>query len=123
MRDSIDYIYEELSKKHGIPVKCIQQLEKDWWLGVRKELASNSGRRILIPNFGNIHVNLKTLKGMNYYSNLDKEKLEDDWKNGRIPWMRYLHKYVRITRRQRVSQTLLDNIRKRVNRKKGERGL
>lgn len=123
MRDSIDYIYEELSKKYNIPVKCIEQLEKDWWYGVKKEMSSKSGRRILFPNFGSIYVDLYVLHGKNNAHKQNLINLEESWRSGKIPWMQYLKKWNINTRGQIQCQTMIDNIRKRVNRKKGERGI
>lgn len=123
MRDSIEYIYEELGKKYNIPAKCIEQLEKDWWYAVRKEMASKSGRKILFPNFGSIYVDMYTLHGKNEWNKKAIVDLEEKWKSGRIPWMNYLRKWILYTRTHTQCQEMLDNIRKRANRKKGERGL
>lgn len=123
MRDSIDYIYKELAEKHNLPIKHIEQLEKDWWKSVREEMSSKSGRRILFPNFGSIYIDVKTAHAK---LNVNKKYLIDldaKWKSGGIPWMQYLRKHLNYTRNVVQCQTIIDNMRKRVNRKKGERGL
>ena len=123
MRDSIDYIYEELSKKYNLPVQDIQQLEKDWWGSVKKEMSSKSGRRILIPNFGSIYIDLRTTHGKLKANRQYLIDLEEQWKSGRIPWMKYLYKWRNYTRNVVQCETIINNMRRRVNRVKGERGL
>ena len=123
MRNSIDYIYKELAEKHDLPIKYIEQLEKDWWKSVREEMSSKSGRRILMPNFGSIYIDVKITHAKLTANKKKLVELEALWKSGGIPWMKYLAKNVSYMRNVVQCQTIIDNMRKRVNRKKGERGL
>ncbi len=121
MRDSINSIYEALAEKHNVPKEAIKQLEKDWWYAVRKEMASGSGRNIIIHNWGSLHLKKHKLIQALWCINRDKQLNEVKFKEGKIEQIPYLYKWMALTRIENRYSRILKNVKKREARKKGDR--
>lgn len=123
MRNSVDYIYKELSKKHNVSEECIKTLEKEWWRSVMREVSSGSGKRVTIPNFGSLYVDVYNVNSAIFRYGLAHEKLERDFKEGKLEQMFYLRKWLRIHQALFKLEQIKNNMQKRDVREKGERGL
>ena len=123
MRDNIDYIYLELSEKYNVPIECIEQLEKDWWKSVKKELGSKSGKDIIIPSFGTIYIRREIVDKR--IASLTKvlQDLELKFKNKEIDWMPYLYKWRDINYMLASANLIKENLLRRDGRQKWERGI
>ena len=123
MQHSVDCIYEILANKYNIPKEAIKQIEFDLWKAIRQEMGKKEGKEILLANIGSFYID-------KWMVNITKQRieeriqlLEEQFKNNEFEQITYLYKWMNLNRILKDTNSILEGIEKRKNRKKGDRGL
>lgn len=121
-------IVEKLSNKFNLPEEQINDIVKNLWKNIKKDLSSGKGRDIRLKGFGKFYLDenflyYKLSRYIRFNQKLEGMFRESQHRITHESWLLYIKTWGNVQKEIRDLTEILDKLNKRKKRVKGVRGL